>query len=131
MINHLDEDGDNLVSIDEFRSPRKGLVERGDLNDDGVVTLDELQQHMQESASQRQQELEAKLEEMQSKMAEHFAELDTNGDGSVDAEEAKLAMFNRMDENGDGYLSADEIKRPERRQRRHRKHQDRPMPLEG
>ena len=127
LISHLDEDGDELISIEEFRAPEQRMLKHADLNEDGAVTLDELQQHMAEQAARRQEEHEARKSEMQRRMAKHFAELDTDGDGSVTAEEAKLAVFGRMDKNGDGFLAADEIKRPERGPRRHRKEHDGPF----
>lgn len=126
MLNHLDEDGDNLISIEEFKSPPGARFSRMELGEDGI-TLDELQRRFEE----KQQEHATRAERWQQKMLDHFTEMDTDGDGNVTPDEIKLARFNRMDKNNDGYISADEIKSKKRKGRskpgfrqRDRSHQD-------
>ena len=123
MLHHMDQDGDELISIEEFRGPgKRNMFERADLDGDGIVTEQELQTHFSDRAKKHQQSQQAHMEEMQSRMSAHFARMDINDDGGVTADEARLAAFHRMDENGDGFISIDEIKPP---RRRHGEHSDR------
>ena len=43
MLSHLDADGDNLISIDEFKVPEERMFRHADSDGDGIVTLDEIQ----------------------------------------------------------------------------------------
>lgn len=124
MLNHLDEDGDNLISLDEFKSPPSRMFSRMfnrmELGEDGI-TLDELQRRFEE----QQEEHATRAERKHQKMLDHFNEMDTDGNGSVTPDEIKLARFNSMDTNNDGYISADEIKPNKHKGRsKHRFHQD-------
>ena len=126
MIEHLDTDGDGLISIEEFRTPRGRRFEEADLDGDGIVTQAEMTQHHEARAAEHEKERLAKRDKKMARLNEHFAELDLNGDGGVTAEEAKQAIFNRLDKNGDGYISADEAKphrdRMHDRRRHHKRH---------
>ena len=42
MMQHLDQDGDGLVSFDEFRGPGGKMFMRADTNGDGAVTQAEI-----------------------------------------------------------------------------------------
>ncbi len=112
MIAHMDQNGDELISMDEFKGRQNRMFEEADSNQDGSLTIDELQAYMQVRVAEHAKEREQEHSEMQSRMAQHFAEMDTNNDQSITAEEAKSAAFNRMDKNGDGFIAADEMKRP-------------------
>jgi Ca2+-binding EF-hand superfamily protein len=70
---------------------------------------------------------DAKSDRHTERVEQHFAELDTDGDGRVTREEAashRAAMFGRADTNGDGAVSEAEFievgrKRVEARQKKH------------
>ncbi len=118
IIDHLDTDGDDLISLEEFHPPGdrgNKLLERADLNGDGAVTLEEAQQAASERMSEHLKKMEAKL-----------TELDADGDGTVTTDEIRAHAFSRIDEDGDGFLSANEFNRVKRheRKRRHRQHRD-------
>ena len=98
IIEHLDQDGDQLLSIEEFEMPRRGR-DRGplaaaDTDGDGNVSRDEFQAHVEERAAQ---------------MAERFDLADLNDDGFLTEDEIRLSMFHRVDSNADGYIDADEL----------------------
>ena len=115
IINRLDTDGDNLISLEEFHFPGgRGtmLLERADLNDDGKVTVEEALQASSKRMAERQKKMQAKL-----------TEIDTNDDGVVTPEEIRTHAFNRMDGNNDGFLSAEEFRRAKHHQpMQHRRH---------
>ena len=124
MLNHLDQDGDALISADEFGDKEVRMFKHADLNNDDTITLEELQMQIERRTEEHQQEMVARHDKIVLRMSEHFARLDSDGDGNLTAEEARLAAFNRMDSNDDGYISVDEIKRPQHRRHgsMHNKH---------
>lgn len=116
MLHHMDQNGDELISIEEFRGPgKRNIFDRADLDGDGTVTLTEWQTHFSDLANKHQRSQEIHREEMESRMSARFAKMDINNDGWVTADEARLAAFHRMDENDDGFISVDEIRPPHRR----------------
>lgn len=112
MMKHLDTDGDGQVSIEEFESPRRSPFGRADSNDDGIVTLEEIEERMQSRHQARELEQEERIAERRAKFTERFSTMDTDGDGGLSQDEIKQGIFSRMDENGDGYITADEVRRP-------------------
>ena len=111
-MNHLDTDGDGLVSFDEFqpRNDRAGrMLEHADFDNDGAVSLDEMQQARDERAAQKKERMEARMAERREQMEQAFLEMDTDNSGSVTPEEIRLHMFNKIDRDEDGYLSNDEF----------------------
>lgn len=123
IIERLDVDDDGLISQDEFQPPGRERAKRLDINKDGAISSNELITHQQEM-TQRQQE-------RHEKMLQHFESADTDGDGLVTAEEARLAAFARADENGDGYLDATELKEARPRGPRHAYRQQRGQHHQG
>lgn len=112
----LDQDGDGLISIDEFQPPagRKGdMMSRADADGDGLVTVEELEARHEKRMAKAQARLEARDQQF----ADFIARLDADSNGVISDEEARLAAFGRMDENGDGYLSGDELRPPKRDRR--------------
>ena len=101
MIDHLDSDGDGMISAEEFQPPRRrGMIEHMDVNNDGAVTVEEIN----EQIADRQEKETARLHAF-------FSDADTDGDGAVTREEAQTAAFNRVDENRDGYLTEEELRK--------------------
>ena len=114
IIDHLDTDGDDLISLQEFHPPGdrgNKLLERADLNGDGVVTLEEAQQAASARMAEHLKKMEAKL-----------AELDADEDGIVTTDEIRAHAFSRIDEDGDGFLSANEFNQAKHHERKHRHH---------
>lgn len=113
-IARFDQDGDGLVSRDEFGAPveRRGprMFERADLDGDGSVTFEELQTSLSERA-----------DEKASFASERFGEMDQNGDQVLTLDEVLNHGFNRADSNGDGYISEDEARANFERMREHRR----------
>ena len=113
FIDHLDVDGDGQVSVDEFQPRRRSPFRDTDANNDGIVTLAEIEEHMSSRQAQREAEIENRMTKHKARLSEHFNAMDTNGDGGLSQDEMRLGAFNRMDENQDGYISANEV-RPRR-----------------
>ena len=111
------------ISVDEFNPRREGIVERIDENEDGVVTLDEINQHI----AYREAEMAEKIAEMRQRIQQHFDDADTDANGMVTEYEARSAAFNRIDEDGNGYLTEDELRTADRHDmKRHRRHRGGP-----
>jgi len=112
FIQHLDADGDGQVSVDEFQPRRRSPFREADANNDGVVTLAEIEEQIKSRHEQREAAIENKMANRIAKLTEHFNVMDTNGDGGLSQEEMRLGAFNRMDENLDGYINANEVRPP-------------------
>ena len=105
-----DKDGDGKVSRAEAAAAADQRAsqwfDKLDLNKDGFVTQDEIQQSR-----------EAHRGEMKEKFDEHFKEADANNDGklSLDEVQAKMprlaARFGELDTDKDGFLTKDEMQR--------------------
>ncbi len=104
IINAMDEDGDGLVSAEEFtlrgRGPGLKLLERADSNGDGRISRAEHDAVRVERAGR----IAKWADDM-------FVELDADGDGYVTAAEAQRGAFERLDRDGDGYIDAGEFGR--------------------
>lgn len=109
MINQLDTDGDDLVSLDEFevssRGRERGSLATADRDGDGNVSRSEMQ---------------TQIDERSEWAIERFELADLNDDDFLTEEEIKMAAFSRLDKNDDGYIDAEELsaaRKPPRRQR--------------
>ena len=109
MINHLDKDGDNLVSIDEFevssRGRERGSLATADRDGDGNVSRSEMQ---------------AQVDERSEWAIERFELADLNDDDFLTEEEIKMAAFSRLDKNDDGYIDAEELSSARKASKRQR-----------
>jgi len=114
MLKHLDTDGDGQISMEEFKPPKRTPFGKADVNDDGIVTMEEIEEQMAARHQERESANEDRRAAAKAMLAAHFAEMDTNGDGGLTTDEIKQGIFSRMDENQDGYITKDEMKRPER-----------------
>ncbi|EED35703.1 EF hand domain protein [Luminiphilus syltensis NOR5-1B] len=107
VIDHLDTDGDRLLSLDEFRLPPKGRgrLSKADADGDGNITVEEMEAAL--ASHVRDDEEQARS---------RFDEADGNNDDVVTALELKTLAFERIDANSDGYLSVDEFEAMKPRQ---------------
>lgn len=109
VIERLDQNGDGLVSLEEFQPPgerRSRMMIMADTNQDGIVTMDEIMARHAE----RMAEAEARRQKRQARFAAFIKDLDSDNNGIVTEAEARVATFNRMDEDEDGFISADEFR---------------------
>jgi len=103
-----DTDGDGKVSRAEASAAADKRTaewfDKLDLNKDGYVTQDEIQQAH-----------EARREQMQAAFDEKFKAADTNSDGKLSLDEVQAKMprlaqrFSTLDADKDGFLSKEEI----------------------
>jgi hypothetical protein len=124
MISKLDQNGDGLISRDEFQSPKGDpgarILERADLNDDGSVTIEEAQNAHAVHKAERKAEMTKREAEHDARFEQMMSKVDNDGDGIISPDEMRGMAFNRMDKNDDGFISADEFKSAHDR-RRHAK----------
>jgi len=107
-----DKDGDGRVSRAEATAAASERAtewfDKLDLNKDGYITQDEINQ----ARETRRGNMEA---EMKQKMEERFKEADTNGDGQLSLEEVQAKMprladrFTALDTDKNGQLSKEEL----------------------
>ncbi len=107
---HLDTDGDGQLSVDEFRGPGDRMFMDADADGDSRVTLEEMRAHHEQMKARMQE----RLDRQAAAIDDHFHSMDTDGDGAVTADEARIAAFQRKDRNGDGFLTTDEMRPPRR-----------------
>ena len=114
ILDRLDTDGDGVVSFKEYRPRERRMMGNLDTNEDGKLTLDEfLNGRSRENTDDQREVSEERKARMAEMMAQRFARMDVDDDGSVTMEEIKGATFAAMDRNDDGVLSAKEL-RPRR-----------------
>lgn len=104
----MDRDGDGMISLEEFRSPRDmqaQRLERADKNGDGEVSQSEIE----EARASMEAKAEARMKKRQERRDQFFAESDQDQNGALSAEEIRQGMFARLDTNGDGLLSKREL----------------------
>lgn len=98
LLEKFDLNKDGVILQDEVQFEHGLFFDAADINKDGFLTTDELQvAHAQKKSAG---------------MAAHFAELDTNGDGHISLAEAENAgsprlakQFSKIDSDGNGLLT--------------------------
>lgn len=115
-----DTDGDGAISLAEAQANAPRLAEnfaKFDTNGDGKVTREEM--HAVRSAGR---------EERQARAEERYRSTDKNGDGSIDLAEAQAGMpraaehFGEIDADGNGLLTREEMRSAMRAHRGQWKH---------
>ncbi|WYH48082.1 hypothetical protein WKW49_12920 [Teredinibacter turnerae] len=100
LLAKYDENGDNIITVDEISEKRKQIFERMDGDGTGDVSFGEYRQLDQ---AKREMLLKAR-----------FNKLDLDQDGVLSGEEyvSYLGSFERFDQNGDGSITSEEIASP-------------------
>jgi len=124
MMKALDADGDGAVSFQEFQNSPDKRFQRTDINNDGFITLNEMEQHHAEREAKRETERQSRRHKRAEKLGERFTMLDVNGDGTITLEEAQRGIFDRLDSNSDGVITRKEAKKARKHHKRHRRSQD-------
>ncbi len=123
MIKRLDANGDGKVTKDEFVAGPKARFGERDLNSDGKLSDDERHGRrggMWGWGKGGERRKEQTLDNVIASADAKFKELDTDGNGSLDAAELGTAaglradnmvkrMMHRVDKNNDGRISVDEF----------------------
>ncbi|MBQ74004.1 MAG: calmodulin [Gammaproteobacteria bacterium] len=121
LFDKMDTDGDKQISLEEFQPPKGGpgskMLESADLDEDGMVTLDEAHNAHADRIAEHQAKMAERIAGKKEQLDEMFSEMDSNGDGAVTSEEVRTHIFSRMDKNEDGFLSPKELKRAKNHRR--------------
>jgi Ca2+-binding EF-hand superfamily protein len=123
MLMAFDKNGDGQLTRDELSERLYGLFDRADADKNGILTAEEIRKAAQAAAAPaargRGEGFRAEGREGRGggppsfmKLDPILAALDTDGDGTISAEEiaAAPAALKKLDANGDGQLSADEVR---------------------
>lgn len=132
----LDADQDGQLSEDEIAENLWDQIGDADVNEDGLVSLDELQEMREQQKLQFKQHRDLferfdgdddgllPVEELPDRLWNKFAAADLDGDGAISADELAEVkgkegdgagraghgdLFQRFDENEDGLLTEDEV----------------------
>ena len=106
----FDTDGDGKISLEEFKFKDKGILKKMDADGDGTVTAGELADSQAAMEARVQEGVTRRMNRMKKMTEEKFAEMDSNDDGSVTADELKAHAFSQMDKDSDGFLSRKELR---------------------
>lgn len=137
----MDADGDGKISAAEFKGADHPRMMGVDADGDSRITKAEAEAHHAERLERMAEHMEAKRERAEERVEraqdrlieaeersaagkagwqEHFAKVDSNGDGTIDEDEMaaqKAAHFAEMDADGDGFLTKKEMRKGMRSKR--------------
>lgn len=121
MLMAHDKNGDGKLQRSELPERMQGLFDRGDLNKDGVLTMDEIRKlaAAEQASRTRQQDPDTayrqRTEAMVMRVVPTLVALDANHDGVISEAEIRnaAAVLKSLDKNNDGQLTDDELA-PER-----------------
>lgn len=122
MIRALDTDGDKTLSFEEFQNGPAQRFDQADANDDGLLTLDEMQKKHRERTAEREATIQQRAGDRLEEMRERFTNSDTDASGDLTKEEAQRGIFNQLDRDGDGFITKREAKKA--RHHRENRHSD-------
>jgi Ca2+-binding EF-hand superfamily protein len=113
----FDKNGDGKLQRSELPERMQGLFDRGDLNKDGVLTIDEIRKLAQAEQASRPKEPEQapgmrKRTEMTiMRVIPALAAMDTDHNAELSESEIQNATASllKLDKNGDGRLTDDEV----------------------
>jgi Ca2+-binding EF-hand superfamily protein len=113
----FDKNGDGKLQRDEVPERMRGLFDRGDLNKDGVLTIDEIRKLAQVEQASRPKEVEGdpamrrRMELAIMRVIPVLAALDTDHNAEISEAEIQnaAAALKTLDKNGDGRLTDDEV----------------------
>lgn len=119
MFERLDVNQDGKISAEEMGAPHIDRLKEADANGDGVLSKEELADHVTRRAAERRA----------ARMAQR---LDIDGDGEVTIEELENHQAKRFalaDRNDDGFLDQDELRKAAGKKgmhggKRHGRHMD-------
>ncbi len=113
----FDKNGDGKLERGEMPERMQGLFDRGDVNHDGVLTLDEVRELAGKDQAARPKDAEGdplvrkRMEKVIMRVIPVMAALDTDHDNEISAAEIDNApaALRKLDRNGDGKLTDDEV----------------------
>ena len=113
----FDKNGDGKLQREELPERMRGLFDRGDLDHDGVLSLDEIRKLARAEQDSRPQEKEGdpalrkRIEAVVMRIVPALAALDTDHNGEISESETRqaAAALKTLDKNGDGRLTEDEV----------------------
>jgi Ca2+-binding EF-hand superfamily protein len=113
----FDKNGNGQIERSELPERMQGLFDRGDLNKDGVLTMDEIRKLARAEQASRPKEAEGdpalrkRTEKMIMRVIPVLAALDSDHDGEISEAEIRNApaALKTLDKNGDGRLTDDEV----------------------
>lgn len=129
MLENLDTNGDQLISLMEFQDRDNNALAEMDTDGNGALTIDEFinarptmgmrpgrgDRSVDAPDGQREPSAEqmARMQEMRTQRAtERFTAMDTDGDEIVTLLEFQAGMFAELDRDNNGVLTAEELRPP-------------------
>lgn len=110
LFDQFDTNGDGAVTLEEVRSWRTTFFETADVDANGFVTREEIQEMQSQAAdsAERRQPMRGR----RGGQRDPIARFDTDGDERLSRSEfvdAPFPAIERFDANGDGQLTRDEL----------------------